>query len=220
MLEGARLAASLEPDLVLFDGSGAALPPIAAGRRVLVVGAHQDVSVATGYLNTYRALIADLVVVTMAEEETRHAELAAALRQVTRPGVPVIRTTLRPVPAEAVRRRAGRVLRHRPGRSRSAASRRSSPTGTVRTWSTSRGPRRSRRLREELATLDAETFVVELKAAAVDVVAVEAQRGVPASCSPPTRSCRSRASRTSMLELERLAAEAIAGLAERGGRAE
>ena len=29
VLEGARLAASLEPDVVVFDGSGAAIPPIA-----------------------------------------------------------------------------------------------------------------------------------------------------------------------------------------------
>ena len=40
--EGARVAAAWTPDLVVFDGSGAALPPVAADRRVLVVGAHQD----------------------------------------------------------------------------------------------------------------------------------------------------------------------------------
>ena len=210
VLEGARLAASLEPDLVLFDGSGAALPPVAAGRRVLVVGAHQDVSVATGYLNTYRALIADMVVVTMAEEETRHAELAAALRQVTKPGVPVIRTTLRPVPAESIagervaffgtapaiaQRRIATVLADRHGAHVVHVS------GALSDRS---------RLREELSTLDAETFVVELKAAAVDVVAVEAQRRgarivlaanevVPLPGEPDLDA-----------ELERLAAEAIA----------
>jgi cyclic 2,3-diphosphoglycerate synthetase len=36
VLEGARLAASLEPDVVVFDGSGAALPPIATTARILV----------------------------------------------------------------------------------------------------------------------------------------------------------------------------------------
>ena len=66
------------------------------------------------------------------------------------------------------------------------------------------------RLREELATLDAETFVVELKAAAVDVVAAEAQRRgarivlaanevVPLPGEPDLDA-----------ELERLAAEAVA----------
>jgi cyclic 2,3-diphosphoglycerate synthase len=56
--EGARLAAELQPDLVLFDGSGAAIPPIATARRVLVTGdAERD-----PYLDTYRRLISDVVV--------------------------------------------------------------------------------------------------------------------------------------------------------------
>jgi cyclic 2,3-diphosphoglycerate synthetase len=55
---GARLAAELQPDLVLFDGSGAAVPPIATARRVLVTGrAERD-----PYLDTYRRLISDVVV--------------------------------------------------------------------------------------------------------------------------------------------------------------
>src|SRR5947208_9231512 len=59
VLAGAALAAEREPDLVLFDGSGAAIPPIAVDRRILVVGPGQD---ATAYLNAYRVLISDLVV--------------------------------------------------------------------------------------------------------------------------------------------------------------
>jgi cyclic 2,3-diphosphoglycerate synthetase len=57
--EGARLAAARGPDVVIFDGSGAAIPPIAVDHRVLVVGPGQD---ADAYLNTYRRLISDLVV--------------------------------------------------------------------------------------------------------------------------------------------------------------
>ena len=56
--EGARLAAALQPDLVLFDGSGASIPPVATARRVLVTGiAERD-----PYLDTYRRLVSDLVV--------------------------------------------------------------------------------------------------------------------------------------------------------------
>src|SRR5437868_8068801 len=40
--EGARLAAERKPDIVIFDGSGAAIPPIDVDRRVLVVGRGQD----------------------------------------------------------------------------------------------------------------------------------------------------------------------------------
>ena len=56
--EGARLAAERKPDIVIFDGSGAAIPPIDVDRRVLVVGRDQD---AGRYLNPYRRLISDVV---------------------------------------------------------------------------------------------------------------------------------------------------------------
>jgi cyclic 2,3-diphosphoglycerate synthetase len=176
VLEGVRVAASLGPDLLVFDGSGAALPPVDAARRVLTVGAHQDIAVSTGYLNAYRALVSDLVVVTMAERETPHDEIVAALREVTRPGVPIVRATLRPAPLEpitgervaffgaapaAAHRRIGETLAEQHGADVVHVS------GALADRS---------RLREELGAVDAETFVIELKAAAVDVVAVEAQR--------------------------------------------
>jgi cyclic 2,3-diphosphoglycerate synthase len=100
--EGVSVALELEPDLVVLDGSGAALPPIDAARRVLVSSAAQPIDVAAGYLNAYRARIADLVVVTMAEDNSPHGELADALRKTIRPGVPVIRAVLRPRPIEPV----------------------------------------------------------------------------------------------------------------------
>jgi cyclic 2,3-diphosphoglycerate synthetase len=56
--EGARLAAELRPDVVLFDGSGASIPPVATARRVLVTGqAARD-----PYLDTYRRLVSDVVI--------------------------------------------------------------------------------------------------------------------------------------------------------------
>src|SRR5205085_5113494 len=57
VLEGARLAAERGPDLVVFDSSGTAVPPIAVDRRVLVVGAAHDLD---SYFGTYRRLISDL----------------------------------------------------------------------------------------------------------------------------------------------------------------
>jgi cyclic 2,3-diphosphoglycerate synthetase len=56
---GARLAVEQAPDVVIFDGSGAAIPPVATDRRILVVGPAQDLD---AYLNTYRRLISDLVI--------------------------------------------------------------------------------------------------------------------------------------------------------------
>src|SRR4029453_971282 len=100
--EGVSVATGLDPDLVILDGSGAALPPIDAGQRVLVTSAAQPIDVVAGYLNTYRARIADLVLVTMAEPGAPHAELADALRATIAPDVPLIRAVLRPRPIERI----------------------------------------------------------------------------------------------------------------------
>jgi cyclic 2,3-diphosphoglycerate synthetase len=176
VLEGARLAASLGPELVVFDGSGAALPPIAVGRRILVVGANQELSVATGYLNAYRLLLADLVVVTMAEDGTDHGTLATAVRALTRPGVEVVRAVLRPRPLTSIAGRRVAYFGTAPARQheRIAAHLRDEYGADVVHVSGNLAHRAA--LQGEMAGVDAEAFVVELKAAAVDIVAAEARR--------------------------------------------
>jgi cyclic 2,3-diphosphoglycerate synthetase len=178
--EGARLAEELGPDLIVLDGSGAAIPPIAADRRILVVGAQQDAAVATGYLNPYRALISDLVVIAMAEDGTAHEGLAQSYRGLTRPGVPVVRAVLRPRPLEDVRGRRIAFFGTAPAgqHDRIAAHLEACYGATVTTVSGSLSSRTA--LREQLARLDADAIVVEVKAAAIDVVAEQAATlGIP-----------------------------------------
>src|SRR5581483_10545742 len=100
VLEGAAIAAERSPELVIFEGSGAALPPIATSRRVLVAAAHQEPSVVTGYLNAYRILVSDLVVLTMAEEGTPYEAVRDAILRVK--DVAVVACVLRPRPVETV----------------------------------------------------------------------------------------------------------------------
>ena len=45
---GARLAAELDPDIVLLDGSGTAIRPVATDARILVTSARQDPELAAG----------------------------------------------------------------------------------------------------------------------------------------------------------------------------
>jgi cyclic 2,3-diphosphoglycerate synthetase len=178
--EGTRLAEALRPDLIVLDGSGAAIPPIAADRRILVVGAHQDAAVTTGYLNPYRALIADLVVVAMAEEGVAHESLARAFGDLTRPGVPVVRAVLRPRPLEDVRGRRVAFFGTAPPaqHDRIAVHLERAYGATVTGVSGNLSSRGA--LREELSLLDADAIVVEVKAAAIDVVAEHAARlGIP-----------------------------------------
>jgi cyclic 2,3-diphosphoglycerate synthase len=161
VLEGAALAAARRPDLVIFDGSGAAIPPIAVGTRILVAGARQDLR---DGLNTYRVLMSDLVLLTSGGEQ-----LAAEVRRVK--DVPVVPVSLRLRPVAPLA--GSRVAVFTAG-----------PAATdhldaeVVLSSANLADRRA--LRDDLATVDADVYLVELKAAAVDVVAEAAlARGVP-----------------------------------------
>lgn len=177
--DGLALAEALDPDVLVLDGSGAALPPIAADRTILVVGAHQGPHLAGGYLNGYRALRADLVLVTMAEGESCHGEVADAVRAHVRPGVPVVRTVLRPRPLEPVRGERVAFFGTAPSTSHATIARHLEGVHGARVEHVSGALSDRESLRRELSGIEAETFVIELKAAAVDVVVEEAvTRGV------------------------------------------
>lgn len=169
--EGARVAVGLEPDVVVFDGSGAALPPVAAGRTVIVVGGHQDPEVAAGYLNAYRLLVADLVVVTMAEEGSGWELVRDRVARATRPGIQVVATMLRPRPFVDVRDRSVAYFSAAPPDAHELLRAHLEDAHGARVVHVSGNLADRPALREELRGLSAEVYLVELKAAAIDVVA-------------------------------------------------
>jgi cyclic 2,3-diphosphoglycerate synthetase len=106
VLEGAKLANTLDTGITVFDGSGAAVPPVSVGGRVLVAGAHQDPEYVTGFLGAYRLLVSDLLLLTMSEEpmagEEKVLSVVQAVREV-KPGLQVIPAVFRPRPVGEVR---------------------------------------------------------------------------------------------------------------------
>ena len=184
--EAARLAASLSPDLVLLEGSGAAIPPVEARRRILVAGAHQDPEIVAGYLGAYRLLLSDLVVLTMCEEPRATAAQVGALREAIAavdPELPVVATVLRPRPVESV---AGRRVAFFSTAASAIHERlrehlEAEHGAELVLVSGSLANREA--LRAELDSEEArraEAFLVEIKAAAIDVVAeTAAERGIP-----------------------------------------
>jgi cyclic 2,3-diphosphoglycerate synthase len=161
VLEGAALAAARRPDLVIFDGSGAAIPPIAVGARILVAGAGQNLWEG---LNAYRVLMSDLVLLTSGGEE-----LAAEVRRVK--DVPVVPVSLRLRPVEPLDGRRVAVFTAGPAATEHLDA-------EVVLASANLADRRA--LREDLSRADVDVYLVELKAAAVDVVAEAAlARGIP-----------------------------------------
>jgi cyclic 2,3-diphosphoglycerate synthetase len=209
VLAGVRLAETLDPDLIVLDGSGAAIPPIAADRRILVVGANQEAAVAAGYLNPYRALLGDLVVVAMAEDGVEHGKLAAAIGELTRPGVPVVRVVLRPRPLDDVRGRRIAFFGTAPSAQHDRIGAHLGEAYGAEVVHVSGQLSNRGALRAELAHLKADIIVVEVKAAAIDVVAEEAARlGIPVVLA--ANDIVPLAGEPDLdLELERLAAEAI-----------
>jgi cyclic 2,3-diphosphoglycerate synthase len=165
--EGMRKALAREPELVLFDGSGAAIPPVDADARVLVAGAHQPPDLVTGYLNAYRILISDLVVLTMAEEGTEHEALAEAIREVKE--IPVVATVLRPRPVESVEgKRVAFFTTAKPDAAELLERHLLDEHGAAEVTVSSNLANR-KELRRDLEEADADVYLVEIKAAAIDV---------------------------------------------------
>jgi cyclic 2,3-diphosphoglycerate synthetase len=150
VLEGARLAAQLDPELLVFDGSGAALPPVEADARIVVTNGSHDVRAG---LNAYRVLVSDLVVDTGGADRD-------AIRSIS--DVPVVEAELRLRPAEPLAGRRTAVFTTGPA-----------PTEDLdgEIVHVSRNLARRDAVRRELEAVEADVYLVELKAAAVDVVA-------------------------------------------------
>jgi cyclic 2,3-diphosphoglycerate synthase len=164
VLAGAALAAEREPDLVVFDGSGAAIPPVETDARILVTSTAQR-DVATEYLNAFRILVSDLVVVTGGLDE----ELVESIHAVKE--VPVVPVELRPRPVTPVIGKRVAYFSTAPAAAHDAIERHLRDELGAEVVLVSGNLARREALREELARVDAELYLVEIKAAAIDVVA-------------------------------------------------
>lgn len=103
--EAVRTAEELPGDVTVLEGSGAAIPPVHADATILAVPADADPELVGGYLGAYRLLLADLVVVTLAEPPRSSPRQVEALLEVLRGTsrqTPIVRTVLRPVPLGSV----------------------------------------------------------------------------------------------------------------------
>ena len=146
--DGAAMALELDPEVVVFDGSGAAIPPVETSARILVTRGD-----ATGYLNPYRILVSDLVVAF------GDPGPVGAVKD-----VPVVPAELRLRPTGPLE---GRVAVFTTG----------APADHLEAdlVHVSRSLANRAALAAELRRVEADTYVVEIKAAAIDVVAAHAR---------------------------------------------
>ncbi len=174
VVEGAKIANTLDTGVTVFDGSGAAVPPVEVGRRVLVAGAHQDPEYITGFLGAYRLLVSDLLLLTMSEEPMAGREkiekIVGQVRQV-KPGIEVIPVIFRPRPVGDLEGlRVGYVSTAPPAVLGKLARHLEELYG-CEVVAASGNLSDRRRLAVDLEDMDGvEVYLTEIKAAAVDVV--------------------------------------------------
>jgi len=160
--------------VTVFDGSGAAVPPVEVERRVLVAGAHQDPEYITGFLGAYRLMISDLLVLTMSEEPMASEEKVGSIVEDVRelkPGLAVIPTVFRPRPVEEIRGLRVAYVSTAPPAVLEKLARHLEERYGCEVVAASGSLSDRKRLTKDLDGMSGvEAYLTEIKAAAVDVV--------------------------------------------------
>jgi len=174
----AEIAVSRDPDLVILEGSGAAIPPVPWDAGVLVVPADAPPEYLGGYLGPFRLLLSDLVVVTMTSGPFTGSENLSALRSHVRRFTDEARMLVTDFVPEPLRDVRGERVFFATTAPEPAATRQAEHLETVHGC---RVVARSARLADRAGfaeDLDAahgyDVLLTELKAAAIDIGAARA----------------------------------------------
>lgn len=162
--------------LAVIEGSGAVVPPVACDAAVCVAGAGQPPDYVSGYLGTYRLLLSDVLVLTQCEEPFADAARVAALTAAAlavKPSLRVVPTVFRPRPAQPVRGRRVAFFTTAPEGAvpRLACALADDHGAEVVLVSSDLADRARLTAAVARASREADVFLTEIKAAAVDVVA-------------------------------------------------
>ncbi len=105
VLLGAELANKLEGKIIIFEGSGASIPPVKTDRTVMVIGANQPIEYIASYMGPYRLILSHLVILAMCEEPMANSEKIKSFEDRIKKinsRLKVIRTIFRPYPLESL----------------------------------------------------------------------------------------------------------------------
>lgn len=176
-------ARRLDPGLLILEGSGAAIPPVHFDACILVADASEGPRDLCGHFGTYRLLLADLVALTMCEESLNHRRLVAVercLRSTPLRSPRFVRTVFRPTPLGKLTGRRVWLVTTSPRTAGPALSRHAEALG-LDVAGTIHSLADREALAEDLKKVGKkDEIMVELKAAAVDVVAAHgARQGIP-----------------------------------------
>ena len=180
VVEGVEAALRESPGVVVLEGSGAALPPVAAHATVCVAAARRAREQALGHLGPLRLMRSDLLVLLGA------ADLQAGERRDLESGLArwiaperVVACALRPEPAEPIApgARVACFLTARPEAATGVGEALAAQGLDLRVLSTNLARRADLARDVESAVRErCDVFLTELKAAAIDIVAEAATR--------------------------------------------
>ena len=105
MKKGAKLANEVNSKFAIFEGSGAAIPPIKTDKKIVLVGANQPIENLTTYFGPYRIGLGDLIILTMCEEPMANKDKIKAIEEFVcdvNPDATVISTVFRPKPLDNI----------------------------------------------------------------------------------------------------------------------
>jgi len=179
--EGIEMANELPGDILILEGSGAAIPPAHADVTVLVVPAGVPTEHLAGYMGPYRLLIADFAVVTMSENPFGSPSQVATLSSLIRDAfridrgqppkeIEVVQTVFRPGPTRSVEGAAVFVATTAPEAVGESLKKHLQDEHRCRVVGVSHALSDRAQLEEDLNRLEeADTLLCEIKAAGIDV---------------------------------------------------
>lgn len=183
--EGARLADTLGAGIMVLEGSGSSVPPVGADATMLVIGASQGPGYVTDYFGPLRLAAADAVIVAGAEPSLVPAERTQAVIdavKAARPDVPVCVITFRPRPITPIAGRRVFFATTAPAAVLPLLSAHLEKEYGCTVVASSSALSDRMRLMADMKAADGtyDTLATELKAAAIDVVAMAGEAlGVP-----------------------------------------
>ncbi len=105
MIQGAEIANTVENKFIIFEGSGAAIPPIKTDSTILLIGANQPLVNIEHYFGPLRIIQSDLIVLTMCEEPMTTLGTVKKIEDYAHnlnPDAKIISTVFRPKPLEDI----------------------------------------------------------------------------------------------------------------------
>ena len=168
-------ANGLDPQVLICEGSGSAIPPLYSDASILIVNVGIDPAHLYGYFGLYRLLLADLVVLTMVEQSTSREQLdtiKSCIRDTPLNQPKVASTRFRPAPLGEVSGKKVWLATTAPEKAGEVLKEHLQEKYEAKVMGISHSLADREKLARELKDLNGgvDVLLVELKAAAVDIV--------------------------------------------------